>query len=826
LLPRLASVILNAVKDLVGNRKKGADAMANNGKRVLWIWGLVMLCAPGARAQRIGLDRDWRFLKGAVSGAQQSDFDDSGWRRLDVPHDWSIEDLAPERGPFDPCAPGSCSTGYTLGGTAWYRKHFTLDSDRAGQRVHLHFDGVYMNADVWINGVHLGNHPYGYTAFWHDVTSHVRFGGDNVVAVEVKSEGRNSRWYSGSGIYRPVWLQVTDPVHIEHWGPAVTTPHVSLASAQVRVSTNVLNESNDSKAVTLRSWVLDPNGKTVAGGVTDITLSQDDSHRFDQDLTVSRPSLWSCESPALYTLSQEVKAGDQVLDCRQTVFGIRTIEVDAQNGFRLNGRPVLLKGMCMHHDNYMLGAAAYERAEARRVEITKAAGYNAIRCAHNPPSAAFLDACDRLGMLVIDEAFDQWTRRKNRQDYHLYFNDWWQRDLESMVRRDRNHPSVIMWSIGNEVPEQRSDSGATITAQLVAHIKSLDDTRPVTIGANMAGPVGDTLFAHLDVVGYNYQLADYASDHARVPNRVMYGSETFAREAFEYWAPVEAEPHVIGSFVWTGWDYLGEASIGWCGPTPNWSSTGPYPWHLAYCGEIDACGFKRPAAFYRDVLWRTGYNRVSAFVRSPAPSLPDHDPNNKQLWTYPDIHPSWTWTGHEGEELEVVVYGAGQQVELFLNGKSLGKKPTSRENKYTATWQVPYAPGELKAVGYNEGRADCEWVLKTAGAPARLRLSADRATIQADGCDLSYVTVEVLDAQGIRVPQAENLIRFEVEGQGVLAGVGNGRPYGTESFQRPQRTAFAGRALAVLKSTLQSGTVTLTATSEGLSSDSVVIRTE
>ncbi len=800
--------------------------MTNDGKSVWWIWVLMMMCAQGVRAERIGLDRDWRFLKGRASGAQQSDFDDSAWRRLDVPHDWSIEDLAPGRGPVDPCAVGSHSTGYTVGGTAWYRKHFTIDRLHANRRIHLHFDGVYMNADVWINGVHLGNHPYGYTAFWYDVTPHVRFDRANVVAVEVKNEGANSRWYSGSGIYRSVWLQVTDPVHIEHWGPAVTTPEVSATSALVRVRTKVLNESDRPRAVTLRDCILTPNGTVVAEKTADVTLSNGDSHRFDQALTVSHPSLWSTESPALYTLSQEVKADNDVLDSRRTSFGIRSIAVDAEHGFRLNGRAVLLQGMCMHHDNYMLGAAAYERAEARRVEIAKAAGYNAIRCAHNPPSAAFLDACDRLGMLVIDEAFDQWTRRKNRQDYHLYFDEWWRRDLESMVLRDRNHPSVIMWSIGNEVPEQRSRRGAEIAALLTTHIKSLDDTRPVTIGANMAGTVGDALFAHLDVVGYNYQLADYASDHERVPNRVMYGSETFAREAFDYWVPVEDHPHVIGSFVWTGWDYLGEASIGWCGPTQNWSSLGPYPWHLAYCGEIDACGFKRPAAFYRDVLWRTGDNQICAFVRSPVPSLPDYDSNHKQLWAYPDIHPHWTWPGCDGRELEVVVYCAGDQAELFLNGTSLGKKPTSRDNKYTATWQVPYAPGELRAVGYSDGQADCEWVLKTVGPPARLRLSADRTTIQADGQDLSYVTVEVLDAQGVRVPQAENLIRFDVQGHGVLAGVGNGRPYGTESFQNPQRTAFEGRTLGVLKSTIEPGAIRLTATSDGLRSDAIVVHTE
>ncbi len=787
---------------------------------------LAALCTQVAFAERVNLNHDWCFFKGEVSGAQQVGFDDSGWRQLSVPHDWSIEDLSPGQGPVDPCAVSAHNTGYTVGGTAWYRKYVTLDESDAGRRVHLHFDGVYMNADVWVNGVHLGSHPYGYTAFWYDATPHVRFGETNVVAVEVKNEGVNSRWYSGSGIYRSVWLEIVDPVHIEHWGPFVTTSEASIASSQVRVQTQVLNESYNPLAVTLRSLILAPDGTTVAETRTQADIAQGASHSFDQNLTLSPSSLWSPEAPVLYTLSQEVGAEGKVLDRRQTSFGIRTLEFDAEHGFRLNGREVLLRGTCMHHDNYMLGAAAYPRAEERRVEIVKAAGFNAIRCAHNPPSTAFVEACDRLGMLVIDEAFDQWSRRKNRQDYHLYFDEWWRRDLESMVLRDRNHPSVIMWSIGNEIPEQRSEQGAELAAQLTVHIRSLDGTRPVTVGANLSGPPGDAFLTRVDVVGYNYQLDHYAADHARNPNRIMYGSESFPRDAFDYWAPVEAQPHVIGDFVWTGFDYLGEASIGWFGYKQGWSGTGPYPWHVAYCGDIDACGFKRPAAFYREVLWRTGRNQVSAFVKSPEPSLPDFDPNNILLWTYPDIHPSWTWPGREGETLKVVVYCAGEEAELFLNGASLGTQPTGRDNKYTVTWQIPYASGELKAVGYRDGRAESEWVLKTAGPPARIHLSADRTEIAADGLDLSYVTVEVLDAQGVRVPTAENLIRFAVQGPSVLAGVGNGRPCGTESFQRPQRAAFEGRCLAVLKSTRQPGEITLIATADGLNSDSVVVRTK
>jgi len=741
---------------------------------------------------------------------------------LDVPHDWSIEDLTPGSGPLDPCAVGSHSTGYFVGGTAWYRKHFTVDTKHHDQRVHVHFDGVYMNADVWINGHHLGNHPYGYTAFWYDITPHLRFGQDNVLAVEVKNEGRNTRWYSGSGIYRPVRLTILSSVHIDHWGPYVTTPQVSVDSAQVRVLTEVINGASQDQKPILETRILDPKGKTVA----ETRSLPETSLDYDQTFVVATPTLWSPDTPALYQVSQRLLVDDKVMDERVTSFGIRSISCDPQNGFQLNGKSMLLQGLCMHHDNYMLGSAAYPRAEERRVEIVKAVGYNAIRCSHNPPSAAFLDACDRLGMLVIDEAFDQWSRRKHRQDYHQYFKDWWKRDIASMVLRDRNHPSVIMWSIGNEIPEQRSQEGADVAGQLVAYVKSLDDSRLVTIGANMAGEVGDPLFAHLDAAGYNYQLTDCPSDHNRVPDRVMYASESFVKDAFDYWDPVETQSYYIGDFVWTGFDYLGEASIGWFGYKQGWSGIGPYPWHLAYCGEIDALGFKRPAAYYRNVLWKTGKNPITAFVKSPVPSLPDYELNNIQFWLHPDIHPSWTWAGYEGKKLEVVVYGSGDKAELFLNNQSLGKKSTSRDTKYTATWQVPYVPGELKAVGYQDGQAQGQWLLKTAGPPVRLSLSADRTIIHADGQDLSYVTIEVLDAKGTRVPQADNLIHFFVNGQGTLAGVGNSKPYGTESFKQPQRTAFQGRCMAVLKSTAQPGSMTLTVTSEGLASDSVVIHTD
>lgn len=779
------------------------------------------LLVPVTQALTVDLNRDWRFQKGTIEHAEQIGYDDSQWRQLSVPHDWSIEDLSPGCGPLDPNAVGSCNTGYFVGGTAWYRKHFALDEKHRGQRVYVYFDGVYMNADVWINGHHLGNHPYGYTAFRYELTDHLRWDQDNVLVVEVKNEGVNSRWYSGSGLYRPVHLEILSPVHIDPWGPAVTTTDISDDSACVRVRTQLIHSSEQGSSIRLNTRILDVQGQVVA---EDQSVPYT-SLQFDQILTVTRPRLWLPDSPTLYRLSQRVFIQDQVVDERVTFFGIRTLHCDAQEGFTLNGKPMLLQGLCMHHDNYMLGAAAYPRAEQRRVEIVKAAGYNAIRCAHNPPSTAFLEACDRLGLLVIDEAFDQWTKKKKRQDYHNYFRDWWQRDLAGMVLRDRNHPSVVMWSLGNEIPEQRSSRGAEIAGRMAAFIKSLDDSRLVTIGANMAGEVGDPLFAHLDVAGYNYppKLENFETDRQRVPDRVMYTSESFVTDAFTTWMDVESQPYNIGDFVWTGYDYLGEASIGWFGYRPGWKGTGPFAWHLAYCGEIDALGYKRPAAYYRDVLWKTGKHPISAFVKSPKPSLPDDEPNNILYWVHPDFQSHWTWPGYEGKTLEVVVYSVYEQVELLLDGRSLGQQAVSRDTQYTATFQVPYAPGQLKAVGYAQGTAQESWLLQTTGEPARLQLTADRQQIKADGQDLAYVTIDVVDEKGIRVPQAESLVHLDIHGPATLAGVGNGRPYGNESFQQPQRTAFQGRCMVVLKSTDQAGIVTLKATGEGLPEAKILI---
>jgi beta-galactosidase len=788
--------------------------------------GLTGAQAQDGQNKVVLFDADWRFLRGGAQGAEDPGFNDAGWRRLDLPHDWSIEDLPGTRSPFDPDAISQVSGGFTTGSTGWYRKTFKVPNEAKGKRILIQFDGVYMNAEVWLNGQSLGNHPYGYTSFWFDLTDKVKFGSANVIAVKVKNEGENSRWYSGSGIYRHVWLKTLEPTHIAQWGTYITTPEVSVSSARVNVRTKVLNESAEPARLTLVTRVLDGAGAEVSRVESGQTIEAKAAHEFKQDANIKAPALWSPESPALYTAVTEVYRDRQLTDRAETKFGVRTISFDASYGFRLNGKPLKLKGGCLHHDNGPLGARAYDRAEERRVELLKASGYNALRLAHNPPSPAFLAACDRLGMMVIDEAFDMWREGKNPHDYHLYFDEWWQRDIESMVQRDRNHPSVIMWSIGNEIPNRDKPEVVQLAKTLGDYVRHLEPTRPVTSAVNDLREDKDPYFATLDVAGYNYAAGGdhlkrslYEYDHGRIPNRIMIGTESYPLEAFDSWMNVIDHPYVAGDFVWTAFDYIGEASIGWRG---YWQERSFYPWNLAYCGDIDICGWKRPQSYYRDALWKE--NQVSVFVHPPRPSF---EPNPKRQswskWHWADVVADWNWEGYENKPLEVNVYSSFEQVELFLNGKSLGRKPTNRSNAYIAAWQVPYKTGILKAVGYEGEKQVSSSELRSAQAPARIKLSADRTRITADGQDLSYVTVELIDARGVRQPKAENLIKFAVEGAGSVVGVGNANPISTESYQQPQRKAWQGRCLLIVKSGKQLGKIIVRAATQGLAPAMIVI---
>lgn len=772
-------------------------------------------------------DFDWTFQRGEVEGAQQPDFDDASWRVLDLPHDWSIEDIPGTESPLDSAAVGGIDMGYFRGGTGWYRKTFDLPSDLTGKRFTLQFDGIYMDSDVWVNGEHAGSHPYGYTSFWFDITDRLEHGKENVIAVRVRNEGRNSRWYSGSGIYRHVWLTVTEPVHLGTWGTGITTPVIGKDAASVMVTNEIQNHSGENITLRVTTRIIDRHGKEITKDRQEVDAVASGKVGVTQELEVASPQLWSPESPALYTAVTEIEdAGSNLLDRVENEFGIRSVEFSGE-GFFLNGKNLLLKGGCMHHDNGPLGAAAYDRAEERRVELMKASGFNSIRCAHNPPSPAFLDACDRLGILVIDEAFDMWRRPKNPQDYHRFFDEWWKKDIESMVLRDRNHPSVIMWSTGNEIPERGDPEGAETSDMLAAYVRHLDPTRPVTSAVNGLGPDKDPYFATLDVAGYNYSFdgdhgreSVFETDHRRVPERIMYCSESFPLTAFGAWMDVLDHPYVVGDFVWTGFDYLGEASIGWLG-YPHEGSF--YPWNHAYCGDIDICGLKRPQSYYRNVLWDAG-QKLSIFVQPPEPTFEENpDRLDWSKWHWQDVVDRWNWAGYEGEPLNVEVYCAHERVELFLNGNSLGVRETNRGTEWIARWSVPYEPGILKAVAYDaNGEADTQ-ELVTAGQPEEIRLTADRTQIMANGQDLSYVMVELLDERGNRDRTAGNLVEFQIEGPGTILAVGSSDPMSTESYQQPRRKAYMGRCMVVVKAGEDPGKIRLHASSEGLSPAVVTI---
>ncbi|MFC5411811.1 glycoside hydrolase family 2 TIM barrel-domain containing protein [Larkinella bovis] len=786
-------------------------------------------------AQTRLFDADWRFLKDSTIQAESRDFNDAHWRKLDLPHDWSIEDLpgqTPDQvvGPFARTSAGATSTGYTVGGTGWYRKTFRLAPAEKGKTVSVYFDGVYMESDVWINGHHLGYHPYGYTPFQYEVTNHLLPPGqDNVLAVRVKNIGKNTRWYTGSGIYRHVFLTVADPVHIAPQGVYITTPTVTGQSAQVQLETTIKNTTEKPLPVVVQTTLIDRKGKVVGKKQQTLTVAANANGLDKQLLFVVYPQRWSPETPHLYTARVTVLAGKKILDQVTTPFGIRSIAFNAQDGFLLNGKRYLMKGGCVHHDNGPLGAAAIDRAEERKVELLKANGFNAVRSSHNPPSAAFLNACDRLGLLVIDEAFDMWQRPKKPQDYHRFFDEWWQRDLEAMIRRDRNHPSIVIWSIGNEINERAEPSGLAITQKLVDETHRLDPTRPVTAALCVfwehPGKVwtdSDPAFALLAVGGYNYEWKQYESDHQRHPNRVMIGTETFAKEAFQNWKMVEKHPYVIGDFVWTAMDYMGETAIGHSllQPKADRDSTSavlPWPWFNAYCGDLDLIGFKKPQSYYRDVVWR---NRpIEMAVHSP---MPDGMKETVTNWGWPDEQPSWTWPGAEGKPLQVRVFSRSRTVRLELNGNLIGEQ-TIPDSSITAIFTVPYQTGLLKATALEGGKPVGVVELRTVGKPHHLQLTADRLAIRADRNDLSYVAVEVVDENGKIIPQAAVPVSFQISGIGTLAGVGNANPTDLSSFQKPQKNTFRGRCLAILRPTPQTGTITLKATAPGLEAGEITI---
>ncbi len=787
----------------------------------------------GEKHRTISFDQGWRFIKADPAGAKNPGFDDSGWRVLDLPHDWSIENIADSDnedniGPFNRSSEGGISTGHVKGGTAWYRKHFVVDDTYKNKNVVLCFDGVYMISSVWVNGNKVGDHYYGYTPFSFDITSFLIPEADNVIAVEVRNPGKNSRWYSGSGIYRHVWLTVTNPLRVAEKGIYITTSLTSKDTARVHLSVMLKNGNPVVTEAKLVTFISDADGKEVDKSENAIKVESNGLLSVNLPLKIIKPTLWSIENPHLYSATAQIVLKGKVIDSYSVPFGVRTLDFSAKQGFSLNGLPLELKGACMHHDNGLLGSAAFDRAEERRVEIMKANGYNAIRTSHNPPSRQFLDACDRLGMLVIDEAFDMWEHPKNPQDYSNYFKANWKSDIQSMIMRDRNHPCVIAWSIGNEVYERADTSGQRIAKQLVKAVKELDNTRPITAAIcmfwdhpGMDWSDSEPAFTNLDLGGYNYQWREYENDHEKFPDRIMAGTESFPIEAFENWQQVEKDSWVIGDFVWTGMDYLGESGIGHVYyDKKDAAFSMPWPWYNSWCGDIDITGQKKAQSYYRDVVWKR--SKLEMAVHAP---FPKGKKEYISYWGWPDEYQSWTWPGEEGKTLQVSVYSRCQEVRLELNGKVIGQKSVSEETKLTARFEVPYSPGELKVVGITDGKEVATRIFNTAGEPSTLVLIPDRKQINADRNDLSYVSVEVRDKDGNLIPNSSLKVKLTVTGEGELLASGNAAPDDMQSFRNPECKVFNGRCLAIIRPFIKAGTIKLTAEAEGLPDAMIEITT-
>jgi beta-galactosidase len=786
---------------------------------------------PPAGRARESLDFGWKFFKGDAPGAQQLEFADGGWRDLDLPHDWSIE------GPF--LAEVDSKEGANLPtGIGWYRKRFNLPESFKDRRVAVEFDGVYENSEVWVNGQYLGKRPYGFISFCYDLTPHLNFGGrDNAIAVRVdNSHQPNCRWYSGSGIYRHTWLLITHKVHIAHWGTFVTTPEVGADSSVVQIKTRVRNEGQSVATCALSTSIVDRDGKVVRTADASRTVAANGAeYEFVQQVRIEKAKLWSTEDPYLYTVHSTLRDQSEITDVYDTPLGIREAVFDADKGFVLNGKQVKLKGVCLHHDGGPVGAAVPERVWERRLGLLKAMGCNSIRTSHNPVAPEFLDLCDRLGFLVMNEAFDEWKVPKQQTPeygYTMYFDEWSERDVTSFIHRDRNHPCVVLWSAGNEVVDQVVPAGVETLRRLIRIFHREDPTRLVTVGCDriVAEPVAASkeFLELLDVVGYNYvdrwrdrREKYYSIDRHAYPRRKVIGTESPSmggirgdyREGFrnprsdveQLLKFVTTYDYVAGDHMWTGIDYLGEAR--W----PGKSNTS---------GVLDTCGFEKDGYFFYQSQWTDK----------------------------PMVHllPHWNWKGREGEVIPVICYTNCDSVELFLNGKSFGVQgywfPRSgmmeQYDRYPArnraprttsdlhlSWTVPYQAGTLKAVGTRDGKVVATAEIVTAGDPAAIDLAVDREILAANRRDVAHAVVRILDAQGRVVPTADNEIDFEIQGEGKIIGLDNGNPVSHESYKGTRRKAFNGLCLAIIQSTARPGQIRLSASTPGIKAASAVLAT-
>jgi len=749
------------------------------------------------------------FSTGLAAQTSQTLFDD-GWTfskdgktiSVNLPHDWDIYTAPnPESG-----ATGT-GGGWYAAGKGEYRKKFATPK---GEIVKLHFEGVYQKAEVFVNGQKAGQHGYGYTPFTIDVTPYLFKGKrQNEVVVKVNnSEQPNCRWYSGSGIYRHVWLETMPALHIAENGVFVTTPKIEANKATVNVEVTVQNEGNSEQQSIVE----------VEGQQKTVLLKAGESKKVDFSYTISNPHLWSPDDPYLYTANVKLSTLNSQLS---TKYGIRSFSFDAEKGFMLNGKPMVLNGACVHHDDGVLGSMAFDAAEIRKVKLMKEAGFNLIRTSHNPTTRAFLDACDSIGMLVIGEAFDGWRTAKLKYDYSTMIDSCYREDIHAMVMRDRNHPSIISWSLGNEVIE-RKELRVVHTARLLKKaVLEIDDTRPITEALcawDRDWEIYDPHFDVLDVAGYNYMIFKHASDHQRNPKRVMWQTESYPRDAFRNWATVNDHPYVVGDMVWTGLDYLGESGIGryyYEGERPgeSFAEGGQPDWHGAYCGDVDITGWRKPISHYREMLWDVKGQWSKANGLYMAVKEPNGYRGNikETMWSVWPTWESWNWTGStdykgeavpswEGKPIDVEVYTKAPEVKLYLNDKLVGTKQVNRDTQFKAVFSIPYEVGVLRA------EADGKSVtLATAGEPARLRLTADRNVIAAGGQDLAYITVEVVDKDGRVCPDAAIPCEAVVKGQGQLMAFASADLKDREPKTSSRVTTWKGRALLVVRSSKTKG---------------------
>ena len=778
---------------------------------------------------RTNFNKNWKFFLGDEPGAKSPAYSDLKWRKLTLPHDWSIE------GKFDEKNPAKPEGGGLPTGIGWYRKEFTAPADFQNRVISIEFDGVYKNSEVWINGKYLGKRPYGYSSFSYEISKFLK-SGKNIIAVKVDNSAQpDSRWYSGSGIYRNVWLTSTAKTAVSKWGTFITADQ----SGKVELQIQVQNKTLKTQTVAVTNTIYNAEGKVTSATVQQALKIDTSGLLINRIFEVKNPILWSVKNPYQYKLVTQISQNGKIIDKYETRFGIRSFNFDAEKGFSLNGKPMKILGVCLHHDLGALGAAVNVRAMERQLEIMKEMGVNAIRTAHNPPAPEFLDLCDKMGFLVMDEAFDMWAKKKTKNDYHLNFPEWHKRDLEDMIKRDRNHPSIILWSIGNEIREQFDSTGIAITKELVGLVKNLDTSRPVISALTETDAKKNFIYQAnaLDVYGLNYNHKKYADFPKNYPGVKFLATETtsaletrgfydtadtirrwpkdgktkftegnkeWSASSYDnvsaYWGSTHEETwkeakkydHVSGLFVWTGFDYLGEPL--------------PYPWpaRSSYFGIVDLAGFPKDSYYMYQSEW----------TNKPVLHILPH-------WNLP--------TGQAGLEsgksVEVwAYYNNADEVELYLNGKSLGKK-SKKDDDLHVLWNVNFEPGTLKAVSRKNGKEVLVKEVKTAGAAAKIELIADRKNIKADGSDLSFVTVRVLDAAGNLVPNTDHLVNFKVEGDGFIAGVDNGFQASLEPFKANYRKAFHGLCLAILQSTEKAGTIKLTASAKGLTSTSITINT-